>query len=96
MIERPDWLEKQTTEEVLALFRAHGVSDGVSVIPTADSEEAIFFVDSTNAANMRQAPLTAALTDLLRRKVWIITDLSAWREVPVPLVPPRGDTRAEG
>lgn len=42
---------------------------------------------------MHEAALTAALMDHLRRKVWITTDASAWREAPLPLTPDGGTER---
>ncbi|WP_027007663.1 hypothetical protein [Conexibacter woesei] len=59
--------------------------DGVSLIPTASGDEAIFLVGPDQAARMQEASLTAALTGLLGRKVWIVTNASGWREAPVPL-----------
>jgi hypothetical protein len=82
-----DWLDQTTTEAIAALFREHGVPGQVSLIPVQGGDEAIFVVGSTYAATMKEAALTTALMNVLKRKVWITTDASAWREKPVPLLP---------
>lgn len=89
---RPDWLDSRTAQDVAALFSSHGVPEGVLVIPTTGGDEAIFLVDSSRAAAMHEAALTAALMDRLCRKVWITTDASAWREMPIALTAPEEGT----
>jgi hypothetical protein len=93
MTDRPDWLDDETAHDVAGLFREHGVPEGVSIIPASGGDEAIFLISSDSAARVGETAITTALMERLRRKVWITTDASAWREAPIPLVRP--DDRIE-
>jgi hypothetical protein len=87
MSDRPDWLDDQTAGDVVALFRRHGATDTVFVIPATDGDEAIFLVNAGDAGHIGERSLTVALSERLHRKVWIVTDASAWSASPIPLEP---------
>ena len=70
---------------VVGVFRDHGVAGQVFAVPTEGSDEAIFAVSTTDAARMREAELTIALTQLLSRKVWVTTDTSSRSDRLIPL-----------
>jgi hypothetical protein len=81
----PDWLDDSTRQRLVDLFRIHGVSGSVSLMPTTGRDEAIFLVAPRDAATMREASLIPALMNALGRKVWVVTDDSAWSGDPIRL-----------
>jgi hypothetical protein len=76
-----------TRRRVAALFRAHGVDRGVSIVVPPAPDEVIFVVRPDVAARMPESTLTRVLTSTLRRKVWITIDAASWgdRLKPFPL-----------
>jgi hypothetical protein len=80
-----DWLDKETAIDLERLFRKHGVPVGVHVLPVSGGDGAFFFVNSRDAAQMREASLIRALQTRLSRKVAVVTDATSWPVTPEPL-----------
>jgi hypothetical protein len=83
------WLNEEMRDRLVDLFERHGVSRAVSLVATTGGDEVVFVVAPADAAMMDETGLTAALTDLLKRKVWITTNGSLWGDALVPLAPER-------
>lgn len=80
------WPDPDTTREIVAVFRGHGVDGRIWLVPSG-ADEAIFVVGPEDAASFPEATLTRVLTDTLRRKVWVTSDpgLDARDQTPVRL-----------
>jgi hypothetical protein len=78
-------LDATMTAAIKSLFERHGVKGTVGVKTPIEADEAIFVVSPTTAATMNERALTEALTELLDRKVWVVTEDPPWRGDSVPL-----------
>ena len=71
-------MDESIRDQVLTLFAEQGVTGEIRLATSSDPTESVFVVSSEGAARMNERELTLALTRLLRTKVWITTDGSAW------------------
>jgi hypothetical protein len=72
-------------ESVRKLFSEHGVAGEIRVAEPPTLDEVIFVLSAEAAATMNERELTIALTDHLRRKVWVTTDGPQWQGRTEPL-----------
>jgi hypothetical protein len=81
-----DWLDEDARLRIATIFREHGVDDAdVYVASQIDPAEIVFVVGP--AAVLPEATLTKALTEELKRKVWVTTNGPSWEDQIEPLVP---------
>ncbi|TMF86700.1 MAG: hypothetical protein E6I07_08240 [Chloroflexi bacterium] len=78
-------MERDLREQILKLFREHGVIGQISQAVPEEADEAVFVVSPKSAAEMRERELTMSLMSLLRKKVWITTDGDHWKNLTKPL-----------
>lgn len=80
------------TNQARALFKEFGVAGtDIRVVVPLDADEVVFVIPPAAAAGMRELELTVALSTLLKRKVWVATDGSQWRDHTEPLDPGEHD-----
>lgn len=73
-------MDPQQAEAIRALFAEHSVTgEDIRVLVPQNDDEAVFVISTTAAAGMQERELTMALSALLRRKVWVVTDGPQWR-----------------
>lgn len=65
-------------DELIRIFREHGVSGEIREVVPRAGDEAVFVVTSIGSANMRERELTVALQSALHRKVWVTTEGGSW------------------
>lgn len=70
--------DTHVTQTIKQLLERFGVSGPVRVLTPVADDEAIFLVPTAAAALMNERELTIALTNLLKRKVWVTTDGPEW------------------
>lgn len=71
--------------QVADLFRRHGVGGEIREGERTSGDERVFVLTAEQAAQVDEASLTKALTELLRCKVWVVTDGPAWTGRTKPL-----------
>jgi hypothetical protein len=79
----PNWLDKETSERIVNIFRERGVDTDIYVAKELDPTEAVFVVDPTERSSA--APLAERLTTELGRKVWVVPMSEAWKSQVEPL-----------
>ncbi|MEA2396654.1 MAG: hypothetical protein QOK25_210 [Thermoleophilaceae bacterium] len=83
--------EEETLSLAAAVFRAFGVTDGVFVFLKSGEDEIMFAVTPEIAAKLPEARVVRALTDVLKRKVFLSTAWNTWPELVQPLPFPHLD-----
>jgi hypothetical protein len=78
-------LPSPEAHQVASLFRRHGVTGEIREAEAATDDERVFVLTTEQAAKVDEASLTKALTELLRCKVWVVTEGPAWTGQTKPL-----------
>jgi hypothetical protein len=71
-------LDEPSSDQLRAVFRAHGVTGDIKeVIPRA-GDEAVFTVTAGDSFATTDRELAADLQRLLARKVWLVLESATW------------------
>jgi hypothetical protein len=71
-------LAEPSSDQLRAVFRAHGVTGDIKeVIPRA-GDEAVFIVTAADSFATTARELAADLQLLLARKVWVVCESATW------------------